>query len=93
MRLDYLIQQAKDALKFAVKNGPVTFPCACIAGDVVILHLLHELGYLKTGEVKVVLIDTLHLFPETLDFFREKELLRHDCLFERKVLLSRAIFY
>ena len=74
MRLDYLIQQAKDALKFAVKNGPVTFPCACIAGDVVILHLLHELGYLKTGEVKVVLIDTLHLFPETLDFFREKEL-------------------
>ena len=45
MRLDYLIQQAKDALKFAVKNGPVTFPCACIAGDVVILHLLHELRH------------------------------------------------
>ena len=73
VRLEHLIQQAEDALKFAVKNGPVTFPCACIAGDVVILNLLHELGYLETGEVKVVLIDTLHLFPETVEFFREKE--------------------
>ncbi len=73
VRLDNLMEQAKIAVTFAVENGPVTFPCACIAGDVVILHLLNELGYLKTEEVKVVMIDTLHLFPETIEFFQEKQ--------------------
>ena len=29
------------------------FPCAFIAGDVCILHLLHRLDFLATGRVKV----------------------------------------
>ena len=49
------------------------FPCALIAGDVVILHLLHRLGYLSLGKVKVIFIDTLHLFPETLAFMARCE--------------------
>jgi phosphoadenosine phosphosulfate reductase len=49
------------------------FPCALIAGDVVILHLLHRLGVLASGRVSVVFIDTLHLFPETLSFLGRVE--------------------
>ena len=34
-----------DALKLAVENSErPAFPCALIAGDVVILNLLHRLG-------------------------------------------------
>jgi phosphoadenosine phosphosulfate reductase len=40
---------------------------------VVILHLLHRLGALASGRVKVVFIDTLHLFPETLSFLSRVE--------------------
>ena len=63
-----------DALRTAVERFErPTFPCALIAGDVVILHLLHRLGYLASGRVQVVFIDTLHLFPETLAFLKRVE--------------------
>lgn len=48
-----------------------TFPCALIAGDVVILHLLHRLQLLD--KVKVVFVDTFHLFPETHTFLQQCE--------------------
>merc|ERR1711966_602406 len=44
-----------------------------IAGDVVITHLLDRLGYLKNGKCKVMVVDTFHLFPETMKFLREME--------------------
>lgn len=49
------------------------FPCALIAGDVVILDLLSHLGCLKNGRVKVVFIDTFHLFEETHSFLHRLE--------------------
>jgi len=49
------------------------FPCALIAGDVVILHLLHRLGFLASGRVQVIFVDTFHLFPETLAFLQRVE--------------------
>eukprot|EP00614_Pseudopedinella_elastica_P007688 CAMPEP_0172596834 /NCGR_PEP_ID=MMETSP1068-20121228/16684_1 /TAXON_ID=35684 /ORGANISM="Pseudopedinella elastica, Strain CCMP716" /LENGTH=419 /DNA_ID=CAMNT_0013396051 /DNA_START=60 /DNA_END=1319 /DNA_ORIENTATION=- len=74
MRLDHLVEQAKFALSLAVENNenPV-FPNALIAGDCVITHLLGELGYLKSGKVKIMVVDTFHLFPETMDFLNEVE--------------------
>ena len=44
-----------------------------IACDVVITHLLDRLGYLKDGKCTVMVVDTFHLFPETMDFLREME--------------------
>lgn len=44
-----------------------------IAGDCVITHLLGELGYLSDGTVKVMVVDTFHLFPETMEFLKELE--------------------
>lgn len=127
-RLGFLEQQAIGALQAAVdKFEHPVFPCALIAGDVVILHLLHKAGLLGKGvprtallpvarilcpsqtqtdpclflrrpmrnaqfvraaagiqclqqhcahvrsatrAVKVVFIDTLHLFEETIAFLR-----------------------
>jgi 3'-phosphoadenosine 5'-phosphosulfate sulfotransferase (PAPS reductase)/FAD synthetase len=59
-------------MKVAVENfkSPV-FPCALIAGDVVLLHLLHRSKLLP--KVPVVFVDTLHLFPETHDFLKQCE--------------------
>lgn len=73
-RLTHLEEQAMDSLKFCAENfeHPV-FPNALIAGDVVITHLLSRLDYLKTGKVKVMFVDTFHLFPETLEFAKELE--------------------
>ena len=49
------------------------FPCALIAGDVVILNLLSRLGLLENGRVKVIFIDTFHLFEETYTFLNQLE--------------------
>ena len=74
MRLKHLEEQAMFALKIAVENyGNAVFPNAMIAGDVVITHLLHRLGYLKDGKAKIMVVDTFHLFPETMEFLREIE--------------------
>jgi len=74
MRLKHLEEQAMFALKIAVENyGNAVFPNALIAGDVVITHLLHRMGYLKDGKAKIMVVDTFHLFPETMEFLREIE--------------------
>merc|ERR1719253_2431304 len=74
MRLKYLEEQAMFALKISCENyGDAVFPNAMIAGDVVITHLLHRLGYLKDGKAKIMVVDTFHLFPETMEFLREIE--------------------
>mmetsp|Transcript_119250 Transcript_119250/g.210880 ORF Transcript_119250/g.210880 Transcript_119250/m.210880 type:complete len:465 (+) Transcript_119250:100-1494(+) len=73
-RLTHLEEQAMDALKFCAENfkNPV-FPNALIAGDVVITSLLDRLGYLKDGKVKVMVVDTFHLFDETMEFVKNIE--------------------
>jgi phosphoadenylyl-sulfate reductase (thioredoxin) len=75
MRLKHLEEQAMFALKIACENyGNAVFPNALIAGDVVITHLLHRMGYLKDAtKCKVMVVDTFHLFPETMTFLREIE--------------------
>jgi len=74
MRLKYLEEQAMFALKTSCENfeNPV-FPNAMIAGDCVITHLLHRLGYLENGKCKIMVVDTFHLFPETLPFLQKIE--------------------
>ena len=65
---------ALQALKIAGDNFErPAFPCALIAGDVVILSLLDKLGYLSSGKVPVIFIDTFHLFQETHDFMHRLE--------------------
>merc|ERR1719456_469527 len=73
-RLKHLEKQAMDALTVAVENfeHPV-FPNAMIAGDCVITHLLGKLGYLSSGKVKIMVVDTFHLFPETMEFLKQLE--------------------
>jgi len=44
-----------------------------IAGDCVITHLLGRLGYLESGKCKIMVVDTFHLFPETLPFLESIE--------------------
>jgi len=46
-----------------------------IAGDCVITHLLHRLGYLSGDDpkCKIMVVDTFHLFPETLPFLKKIE--------------------
>merc|ERR1719264_2217447 len=74
MRLKHLEEQAMFALKIAVENyGNAVFPNALIAGDCVITHLLDRMGYLKDGKCKVMVVDTFHLFPETMEFVEEVE--------------------
>lgn len=74
MRLNHLEEQAMFALKIAVENyGNAVFPNALIAGDVVITHLLDRMGYLKDGKCKIMVVDTFHLFPETMEFVKEVE--------------------
>jgi len=72
MRLKHLEEQAIASLKLAVDSGKqVVFPNALIAGDTVITYLLHKAGLLP--KVKVLAVDTLHLFPETLTFLKDIE--------------------
>jgi phosphoadenosine phosphosulfate reductase len=74
MRLKHLEEQALYALKISCENfDHAVFPNAMIAGDVVITHLLGRLGYLKDGKCKVMVVDTFHLFPETMEFLKEIE--------------------
>ena len=44
-----------------------------IAGDVVITHLLGRLGYLQNGKAKIMVVDTFHLFDETMPFLASLE--------------------
>merc|ERR1719506_2522956 len=74
MRLKHLEEQAMFALKTSCENfeNPV-FPNAMIAGDCVITHLLGRLGYLESGKCKIMVVDTFHLFPETMPFLADLE--------------------
>ena len=75
MRLKHLEEQAMYALKISCENYEnAVFPNAMIAGDVVITHLLHRMGYLKDSDkCKIMCVDTFHLFPETMEFLKEIE--------------------
>jgi len=75
MRLKHLEEQAMYALKISCENySNAVFPNAMIAGDVVITHLLHRMGYLKdSSKCKIMCVDTFHLFPETMEFLKEIE--------------------
>jgi len=74
MRMKHLEEQAMFSLKIAVENfDHAVFPNAFIAGDVVITHLLHRMGYLESGKCKIMAVDTFHLFPETMEFLKEVE--------------------
>ena len=74
MRLNHLEEQAMYALKISCENYEnAVFPNAMIAGDVVITHLLHRMGYLKSGQAKIMCVDTFHLFPETMEFLKTIE--------------------
>lgn len=67
-------EQAMEILCKSVKNfDKPAFSCALIAGDVVMLHLLHRLDLLRNSDVPVIFIDTLHLFPETYEFLDRVE--------------------
>lgn len=41
--------------------------------DVVITDLLGRMGYLKDGRAKIMVVDTFHLFPETMEFLKVLE--------------------
>ncbi|GJP31608.1 hypothetical protein CLOM_g14410 [Closterium sp. NIES-68] len=75
VRQEQLEGQALDVLQKTIDSFErPAFPCALIAGDVVILHLLHRLGALGDDpKVKIVFIDTFHLFPETYQFLKDCE--------------------
>jgi phosphoadenylyl-sulfate reductase (thioredoxin) len=74
MRLQHLEEQAMYALRIAVENyGNAVFPNAMIAGDIVITDLLHRMGYLQDGRAKIMVVDTFHLFPETMEFLKVLE--------------------
>eukprot|EP00271_Cylindrocystis_brebissonii_P011921 TRINITY_DN29944_c0_g1_i1.p1 TRINITY_DN29944_c0_g1~~TRINITY_DN29944_c0_g1_i1.p1 ORF type:complete len:351 (-),score=66.84 TRINITY_DN29944_c0_g1_i1:449-1420(-) len=73
-RLEHLESQALDTLRKTLDNFEhPTFPCALIAGDVVILDLLNKVGAYKNPKFKVVFIDTFHLFDETYAFLKQVE--------------------
>lgn len=74
MRLKHLEEQSMFALKIACENyGNAVFPNAMIAGDVVITDLLGRMGYLESGKAKIMVVDTFHLFPETMEFLKVLE--------------------
>jgi len=74
MRLKYLEEQAMFALKTSCENfDNAVFPNAMIAGDCVITDLLGKLGYLESGQCKIMVVDTFHLFDETLPFLKSIE--------------------
>jgi len=71
-RLAHLEEQAKIAMEKAIASGKkVVFPNALIAGDAVITYILHKFGLID--KLKILAVDTLHLFPETLTFLKDVE--------------------
>jgi len=73
-RLDHLEAQAIAALEVAVdKFERPVFPNAMIVGDCVITHLLGKTGALESGKAKVMVVDTYHLFDDTMPFLAEVE--------------------
>ena len=76
-RLAALELQAIDDFKKAIgefsSDGAAkpVLTTALLAGDQVILHILHKAGLLK--EIQVMFIDTFHLFDETYDFLEKVE--------------------
>jgi len=73
-RLESLEKQAIADFQTALREfpeGPPVLTTALIAGDQVILHILKKAGLLR--DVKVLFIDTFHLFDETYDFLRQVE--------------------
>lgn len=73
-RLLHLEAQAMEALTIAAENfEKAVFPNAMIVGDCVITHLLHKLDYLATSKVKVMVVDTFHLFDSTMPFLEKLE--------------------
>lgn len=72
LRIKQLEEQAMKAIELSVASGQkVVFPNALIAGDVVITHLLSRMNLLK--EIPILVVNTLHLFEETLDFVEDME--------------------
>jgi phosphoadenosine phosphosulfate reductase len=64
LRSAFLEEQARRVLRRAAEQAQrPAFPCALIAGDIVILSLLASENLL--GKIPVIFIDTFHLFPET----------------------------
>lgn len=73
-RLEHLEAQAISALKVAVdKFERPVFPNAMIVGDCIITHLLGKIGALESGKAKVMVVDTYHLFDDTMPFLAEVE--------------------
>lgn len=73
-RLEHLEEQALSALRVAVdKFDRVVFPNAMIVGDCVITHLLGKIGALESGKAKIMVVDTYHLFDDTMPFLAAVE--------------------
>ena len=73
-RLAHLEAQSLEALTLAAENyEKAVFPNAMIVGDCVITHLLGKLGYLESGKVKIMVVDTYHLFDSTMPFLESLE--------------------
>lgn len=72
VRIDFLEQQLVRTLRTVVqeRRSPI-FTTALIAGDAVLLDAIAKAGLLH--RIPVVLVDTLHMFPETLEFLRRVE--------------------
>lgn len=89
MRLTHLEEQAMFALDVACNSfDNAVFPNAMIAGDCVITHLLHRLGHLESGKCKVMVVDTFHLFDETIPFLRQIE---QEYNFEAEIFCAEGI--
>ena len=72
LRRQFLEEQARRVLRRAAADARrPAFPCALIAGDIVILSLLASENLLD--KIPVIFIDTFHLFPETHELLAKLE--------------------
>ena len=72
LRSQFLEEQARRVLRRAAAEAErPAFPCALIAGDIVILSLLASENLLE--RIPVIFIDTFHLFPETHELLAKLE--------------------